>query len=99
MEYIMNIKIHNAVSINLIDSKCKMCLLQVQVDIRGNGCVCIAIDSFAQRESGDKVGANNLPWSLRYGNWECSRFRIGNWFEALALLTASDIFVDEGMHE
>lgn len=98
-EYIVNIKICNAVSINFVNSESKVCLLRVQVNICGDGCVCITIDPFARRKSSNEIGVNNLLGSLGYGNWEHSRLGVRNQLEALAFFIALDILVNEGMHE
>lgn len=97
-EYIANVEIRDAVSVNLISGESRVRLLRVEVDIRGNGCVCFAVDSLARRKSDDKVGTDDLLWSLRHGDRKRSRLGMRNRLEPLTLFTASDVLVDEGAH-
>lgn len=97
-EYVANVEIHDAVSINLVSGESEVRLLGVEVDIRGNGCVYFAVDSFARQKSGDEVSTDDLPWSLRHGDWKRSRLGIRNQLEPLILFTAPDVFVDECVH-
>lgn len=99
LEYIANMKICDTIGINLISDKSEVYLLWVQVDICGDCCVCITINSFAQRESNNEIGTDDLLGSLRYDNWEYSWLWIRNRLEVLILFTASDILVDEGVYE
>lgn len=52
-EYIADVEVRNAISVYLICSESKMCLLHVQVNVYSDGCVHIAIDPLAWWKSGD----------------------------------------------
>lgn len=99
LEYIANVEICDAIGINFVSRKSEVHLLRVEVDIRSNGCVCFAVDSLTQQKSSDKIGADDLPGSLAYGDRKRSRLRVGNRLKPLALLAASDVFIDESAHE
>lgn len=92
-------QVRNAIGVNLVGSESKVCLLRVQVNIRGNGCVYLSINFLTQWEPSDEISSDDLSGSLRYGDWKCSRFRVRNRLETLTLFIASDVFVDEGIYE
>lgn len=92
-------KICNTFGIDLIYYESEMCLLHVQVDLCHDGCVCLPVDFLAGWKPSDEIGADNLLGSLRYGNWEYSQFRVRDQLEALILLTALDVLVDESAYE
>lgn len=87
------------IGVNLVGGEGKVRLLHIQVDVCGNGCIRVAVDSFAQRKPGDEICADYLLGSLGYGNRERCRFGVRDWLEPLTLFTASDVFVDESMHK
>lgn len=99
LEHIANVKVCDTFYVDLIRGKSKMCLFYVQIDVHSDGCVRFPVDSFTRWQSGDKVGANDLPRSFRDSDWKCSRFRMRNQLETLTLLAASNILVNEGVYE
>lgn len=98
-EHIANVKIRDAISVNLVDSEGKVRLLHVWVDVCSDGCVGLPVNSSARWESSDEICADYLLRSLRYDDWKCCRFGVRNRLESLTLFIASNVLVDEGVHE
>lgn len=99
LEHIANVEVCDAFSINLVYGESKVRLFHVQVDIRSDGCVCFPVNFFAWWQSSDEIGADDLLGSFGYSDWEHSQLGMRNRLELLILFTASNVLVDEGVHE
>lgn len=95
----MDVKVCDALDVNFVRSKSKVHLLRIQINVCSDGCVCLSVDSLTRWKPDDEIGPNDLLESLGHGDWEHSQFGVRNRFEPLTLFAASNILIDEGVHE